>query len=172
MADSKCTWRVKFLTVFWFCVIVLQKEKNGKRTTVAFSHHLVKSESKNLQKNNTQDSNVVPHHSTNWARTCLTLLSRREAVLSCWCGRSQHCAKNVGAHAPHTGKKWVHTCLHMTCSIRAVWTHRACMHWCNPPCKLRACGFPQHGVRVQHSSVLKPKKMLKLEWPFWLQCFF
>ena len=38
--------------------------------------------------NNTQDSNVVPHHSTNWARSSLTLLSRREVVLSCWYGRS------------------------------------------------------------------------------------
>jgi hypothetical protein len=52
---------------------------------------------KNLQKerqksykkeNNTWDSNVVPHRSTNQARTCLTSLSRREAVLSCWYGRS------------------------------------------------------------------------------------
>ena len=40
------------------------------------------------QKNNTWDSNVVPHRSTNQARTCLTSLSRREAVLSCWYGRS------------------------------------------------------------------------------------
>jgi hypothetical protein len=35
------------------------------------------------QKNNTRDSNVVPHRSTNLARPCLTSLSRREAVLSC-----------------------------------------------------------------------------------------
>jgi hypothetical protein len=34
------------------------------------------------QKNNTKDSNVVPHRSTNLARSCLTSLSRREAVLS------------------------------------------------------------------------------------------
>ena len=34
------------------------------------------------QKNNTRDSNVVPHRSTNLARQCLTSLSRREAVLS------------------------------------------------------------------------------------------
>ncbi len=40
------------------------------------------------QKNNTRDSNVVPHRSTNLARQCLTSLSRREAVLSLWCGRS------------------------------------------------------------------------------------
>ena len=46
-----------------------------------------KSEVRN-QKNNTQDSNVVPHRSTNWARQCLTSLSRREAVLSLWYGRS------------------------------------------------------------------------------------
>jgi hypothetical protein len=31
---------------------------------------------------------VVPHRSTNRARTCLTSLSRREAVLSSWYGRS------------------------------------------------------------------------------------
>ena len=40
------------------------------------------------QKNNTKDSNVVPHRSTNLARQCLTSLSRREAVLSLWYGRS------------------------------------------------------------------------------------
>ena len=44
--------------------------------------------SKRLQKNNTWDSNVVPHRSTNLARRCLTSLSRREAVLSSWYGRS------------------------------------------------------------------------------------
>lgn len=43
---------------------------------------------KNEQKNNTRDSNVVPHRSTNLARQCLTSLSRREAVLSLWFGRS------------------------------------------------------------------------------------
>ena len=42
----------------------------------------------NEQKNNTRDSNVVPHRSTNLARQCLTSLSRREAVLSLWYGRS------------------------------------------------------------------------------------
>jgi hypothetical protein len=41
-----------------------------------------------MKKNNTWDSNVVPHHSTNQARRCLTSLSRREAVLSTWYGRS------------------------------------------------------------------------------------
>ncbi len=40
------------------------------------------------QKNNTRDSNVVPHRSTNLARQCLTSLSKREAVLSLWYGRS------------------------------------------------------------------------------------
>ena len=34
------------------------------------------------KENNTRDSNVVPHRSTNRARQCLTSLSRREAVLS------------------------------------------------------------------------------------------
>ena len=46
------------------------------------------------KKNNTWDSNVVPHRSTNQARTCLTSLSRREAVLSCWYGRSYHINKH------------------------------------------------------------------------------
>ena len=41
------------------------------------------------KENNTWDSNVVPHRSTNQARTCLTSLSGREAVLSCWYGRSR-----------------------------------------------------------------------------------
>ncbi|KAL7435753.1 hypothetical protein ACHAXM_004825, partial [Skeletonema potamos] len=41
-----------------------------------------------IKKNNTRDSNVVPHRSTNLARQCLTSLSRREAVLSLWYGRS------------------------------------------------------------------------------------
>eukprot|EP00970_Alexandrium_tamarense_P002843 scaffold398_cov198-Alexandrium_tamarense.AAC.7 len=35
--------------------------------------------SKKIQKNNTRDSNVVPHRSTSLARQCLTSLSRREA---------------------------------------------------------------------------------------------
>ena len=40
------------------------------------------------KKNNTWDSNVVPHRSTGRARQCLTSLSRREAVLSLWYGPS------------------------------------------------------------------------------------
>ena len=44
--------------------------------------------SRGSKKNNTWDSNVVPHRSTNQARTYLNSLSRREAVLSCWYGRS------------------------------------------------------------------------------------
>ena len=44
--------------------------------------------SKKEQKNNTRDSNVVPHRSTNLARQCLTSLSSREAILSLWYGRS------------------------------------------------------------------------------------
>ena len=42
------------------------------------------------QKNNIEYSNVVPHRSTNPTRQCLTSLSRREAVLSLWYGRSCH----------------------------------------------------------------------------------
>ena len=48
------------------------------------------------QKNNTRDSNVVPHRSTNLARQCLTSLSRREAVLSLWYVRSwRHTLKST-----------------------------------------------------------------------------
>jgi hypothetical protein len=47
---------------------------------------------KRQKENNTWDSNVVPHRSTNQARTCLTSLSGREAVLSCWYGRSHNIA--------------------------------------------------------------------------------
>ena len=39
------------------------------------------------QKISTQDSNVVPHRSTSWARRCLTSLSEREAVFSSLYGR-------------------------------------------------------------------------------------
>ena len=39
-------------------------------------------------KNNTKDSYMVPHHSTNLTRLCLTSLSRREAVLSWLYGHS------------------------------------------------------------------------------------
>ena len=42
------------------------------------------------QKNNIRYSNVVPHRSTNLTRSCLTSLSRREAVLSWLYGRSCH----------------------------------------------------------------------------------
>jgi hypothetical protein len=39
---------------------------------------------KRKQKNNTRDPNMFSHRRTNLARLCLTLLSRREAVLSLW----------------------------------------------------------------------------------------
>ena len=58
-------------------------------------------ESGKEQKNNTRDSNVVPHRSTNLARSCLTSLSRREAVLSWLYGRSclQHTHRHTHTHA-------------------------------------------------------------------------
>ena len=43
---------------------------------------------KKKKKYNTPDSNLVPHGSTNGARSCLTSLSGREAVLSWWYGRT------------------------------------------------------------------------------------
>ena len=51
-----------------------------------YDHSFVSYDKK--QKINTWDSNVVPHRSTNQARQCLTSLSRREAVLSLFYGRS------------------------------------------------------------------------------------
>ena len=51
-----------------------------------------RSSSRKSKKNNTRDSNVVPHRSTNRARHCLTSQSERDAVLSMWYGRScPHC---------------------------------------------------------------------------------
>lgn len=44
---------------------------------------------RSAKENNTRDSNVVPHRSTNRARTCLTSQSGRDVVLSCWYGRSR-----------------------------------------------------------------------------------
>jgi hypothetical protein len=41
-----------------------------------------------IKKNNTRDSNVVPHRSTNLAGRCLTSQSGRDAVLSSLYGRS------------------------------------------------------------------------------------
>ena len=45
------------------------------------------------QKNNTRDSNVVPHRSTNLASDCLTSESGRDPVLSVVYGRSWHLSK-------------------------------------------------------------------------------
>ena len=53
-------------------------------------HNLQSTAFKTQKEINIRDSNVVPHRSTNLTRTCLTSLSRREAVLSCWYGRSRH----------------------------------------------------------------------------------
>jgi hypothetical protein len=50
------------------------------------------------KENNTWDSNVVPHRSTNQARTCLTSLSGREAVLSGWYGRSRSCRSHAAIY--------------------------------------------------------------------------
>ncbi|EJK72013.1 hypothetical protein THAOC_06496, partial [Thalassiosira oceanica] len=47
------------------------------------------------QKMNIEDSNVVPHRSTNSTRQCLTSLSRREAVLSLWYGPSWWCSETL-----------------------------------------------------------------------------
>ncbi|KAL7494675.1 hypothetical protein ACHAWT_003397 [Skeletonema menzelii] len=81
-----------------------------------------------MQKNNTRDSNVVPHRSTNLARQCLTSLSRREAVLSLWYGRSycairykinnlcQECSEGAEKAVPslRLGKE-VHSCCFSSC---------------------------------------------------------
>ena len=54
------------------------------------------------KENNTKDSNVVPHRSTNLARTCLTSQSRRDAVLSCLYGRSHQYHHNITLIYPTT----------------------------------------------------------------------
>jgi hypothetical protein len=59
---------------------------------------------KRQKENNTWDSNVVPHRSTNQARTCLTSLSGREAVLSCWYGRSQQTSGSEGIQSNRRGR--------------------------------------------------------------------
>ena len=54
------------------------------------------------KENNTRDSNVVPHRSTNRARACLTSLSGREAVLSCWYGRSRDSLSHAYIQSAYT----------------------------------------------------------------------
>ena len=44
---------------------------------------------KETKENNTRDFNVVPHCSTDGARTCVTSQSTRDVVQSCWYGHSQ-----------------------------------------------------------------------------------
>ena len=59
-------------TQFWLLWPDKRAASNGFWLFVKQSHS---------KKNNTKDSNVVPHRSTSLARQCLTSLSRREAVL-------------------------------------------------------------------------------------------
>ena len=54
------------------------------------------------KKNNTQDSNVFPHHSTNWSQQCLTSQSRQEAVLSTLYGHSYNHIKFLYTTLPVT----------------------------------------------------------------------
>jgi hypothetical protein len=42
----------------------------------------IQNEDSKSKKNNTRDSNVVPHHSTNVTRQCLTSLNGRMGLLS------------------------------------------------------------------------------------------
>ena len=63
------------------------------------------------KENNTRDSNVVPHRSTNRARQCLTSLSRREAVLSLWFGRSRHTPSFVTSYTHSPSKNTFFTAL-------------------------------------------------------------
>ena len=68
--------------ILWYRRYVFRSQPNGCLSGVASG------ERQKRKKNNTRDSNVVPHRSTNLARSCLTSLSRREAVLSWLYGRS------------------------------------------------------------------------------------
>ena len=111
----QCTSSVVVLVRFWFgqffvivivivIVIVVVSSNGAPKQIVHFrilidrKFDIIKSKSK--RENNTWDSNVVPHRSTNQARTCLTSLSRREAVLSCWYGRSRnyHQTQSLQSH--------------------------------------------------------------------------
>ena len=93
--DAKCAWerggKVKRTTPEIPQTVVTVHSKTNYRawkdkgSKKMIATHVAVGEK---QKNNTRDSNVVPHRSTNLARQCLTSLSRREAVLSLWCGRS------------------------------------------------------------------------------------
>ena len=88
MSDMIIRKSFRLLEIMKSTVIVDPKSKipNKRRTETKCQ---VRQNYNNKQKeNNTWDSNVVPHRSTNQARGCLTSLSRREAVLSSWYGRS------------------------------------------------------------------------------------
>eukprot|EP00985_Skeletonema_marinoi_P022691 scaffold14622_cov86-Skeletonema_marinoi.AAC.5 len=82
---------------------IFQHSRGGTASTPPHNN-----ESQNEQKNNTRDSNVVPHRSTNLARQCLTSLSRREAVLSLWYGRSLKGYEHADKHARtrHSLRNW------------------------------------------------------------------
>ncbi|KAL7475521.1 hypothetical protein ACHAW6_001432, partial [Cyclotella cf. meneghiniana] len=61
---------------------VLLQTIKGQKTILKHKPLFARKDSNNLcKKNNTRNSNIVPHHNTSLARQCLTLLSRQEAVM-------------------------------------------------------------------------------------------
>ena len=84
--------------ILWYRRYVFRSQPNGCLSGVASG------ERQKRKKNNTRDSNVVPHRSTNLARSCLTSLSRREAVLSWLYGRSW--------------QVWNYCCIRSRCLLR------------------------------------------------------
>ena len=66
------------------------------------------------KENNTPYSKLVPHATTNGARRCLTSLSRREAVLSSWYGRSR-CRWNFAIHITNF------------CYVTSAWNMSVCI---------------------------------------------
>ena len=65
-----------------------KKKKSKLKKKIEKKKRLDVISEKKKKKYNTPDSNLVPHGSTNGARSCLTSLSGREAVLSWWYGRT------------------------------------------------------------------------------------
>ena len=85
---------------------------------------------------------MVPHRSTNQARTCLTSLSRREAVLSCWYGRSYSISTINRTQTAHTTRTQTeHT-------NRTHKSHTNRKHIAHEPCNKPSNLFP-----LQHKSI-------------------
>jgi hypothetical protein len=66
------------------------RRQEGKRARRQEGKKARRQEGKKLKEYSTWDSDMVPHRGNNQARTCLTSLSRRKVMLSCWYGGIHH----------------------------------------------------------------------------------